>query len=287
MIIVKLQGRLGNQMFQYALAKSLEKSGKKVKIDSSQLIYDNNKNELNIFPIDIEEATEEEVAHYGDCNKQFIHKVLRHTVGYKKSHYLEKGMEFHPEVFELDEKYLDGYWQTEKYFHNIEAEIRDIFRFPKDSEERNLRIREEMKKHCSVSVHIRRGDYQSKEVQRLYGNPCNEEYYRKAVEYFREKYENPHFFVFTNDKEWVKEQFAGIGDMIFVDWNDGSNSYRDMQLMSLCKHNIIANSSFSWWGAWLNQNPEKTVIAPKVWFEKIPTPDVWCEGWVRISGDER
>ena len=100
--------------------------------------------------------------------------------------------------------------------------------------------------------------------------------------YFTEKYEDVHFFIFTNDKEWVRENFKTAGEMTFVDWNSGKNSFRDMELMSCCKHNVIANSSFSWWSAWLNENKEKEVIAPKVWFENIPTPDVWCEGWIRM-----
>lgn len=282
MVIMKLQGRLGNQMFQYALAKQLQHLGKKVKIDNSQLKYNNDYNELGIFGVDYEEATLEEVAKYGDCNKSLLHKILRHTIGYKKTHYLEKGMEFHPEMFELDEKYIDGYWQTEKYFKEIESDIRKCYQFPEDDNPLNLEIKEKMSSTNSVALHIRRGDYLKKEVMQLYGNPCNEEYYKKAISYFIQKYENVHFFVFTNDKEWVKENFKAAGEMTFVEWNSGKNSFRDMELMSCCKHNVIANSSFSWWSAWLNGNKDKEVITPKVWFENIPTPDVWCEGWMRM-----
>lgn len=282
MVIMKLQGRLGNQMFQYALAKQLQHLGKKVKIDNSQLQYNNDFNELGIFGIDFEEATQEEVAKYGDCNKSLWHKILRHTIGYKKSHYLERGMEYHPEVFALDEKYIDGYWQTEMYFKEIESDIRKLYRFPEDDNPLNMEVKEKMAATTSVALHIRRGDYLSKEVKRLYGIPCDEQYYQKAIAYFCEKYENVHFFVFTNDKEWVKENFKAARKMTFVDWNNGKNSFRDMELMSCCKHNVIANSSFSWWSAWLNSNKDKEVIAPKVWFENIPTPDVWCEGWIKM-----
>lgn len=282
MLIMKLQGRLGNQMFQYALAKQLQHLGKKVKIDNSQLKYNNDYNELGIFGADLEEATPEEVAKYGDCNKSLLNKILRHTIGYKKSHYLEKGMEIHPEVFDLDEKYLDGYWQTEKYFKGIENDIRKLYQFPLDDNPLNLEIKKKMAETTSVALHIRRGDYLSKEVKKLYGTPCDEAYYQKAISYFVEKYGDVHFFVFTNDREWVRENFRTAGEKIFVDWNSGKNSFRDMELMSCCKHNVIANSSFSWWSAWLNANKEKEVIAPKVWFENIPTPDVWCEGWIRM-----
>ena len=282
MVIVKLQGGLGNQMFQYALAKQLQAKGKQVKIDNSQLVYNNNINELGIFSIDLEEALPEEVTKYGDCNKSIWHKILRHTIGYKKSHYVEGSMAFQQKIFEVDEKYLDGYWQTEKYFSSIEDIIRKIYSFPKDNEERNIKIKQIMRNTNSVSVHIRRGDYLSPEVLKLYGNPCNVEYYTKAMEYFRKRYPNVQFFVFTNDVEWVKEKFQNYDNITFIDWNQGTNSFRDMELMSYCKHNIIANSSFSWWAAWLNKNPEKKVVAPKIWFEHIPTPDIECQNWVRM-----
>ena len=279
---MKLQGRLGNQMFQYALAKQLQYLGKKVKIDNSQLQYDNNKNELGIFAVDMDEATPEEVKKYGDCNKNLINKVLRHTIGYKKSHYLEQGMEFHPEVFTLDEKYIDGYWQTEKYFKEIENDIRALYQFPEDDNKLNIETKEKMAATNSVAMHIRRGDYLNREVMQLYGNPCDEQYYQKAIAYFVEKCKDTNFFVFTNDKEWVRDNFKVASQMIFVDWNNGKNSFRDMELMSCCKHNVIANSSFSWWSAWLNRNKEKLVVAPKVWFENISTPDIWCNGWIRM-----
>ena len=121
------------------------------------------------------------------------------------------------------------------------------------------------------------------ENSRKYGNICTLQYYKNAMQYMKKKVPDAKFYFFSNDSEWVRENLAG-GDSVIVDCNHGKENYLDMYLMSQCSHNIIANSSFSWWGAWLNQNPDKIVISPKRWFSHLDASDAICEDWIRIDG---
>lgn len=287
MVIVRLTGRMGNQMFQYALARSLQSKGKEVYIDSSMLKYDGNHYELGIFPgcTAISEASEKDKDVLGDCHKDIVSKVKRKVLGYRKTHVVEKGYQYHSELFALDQVYLEGYWQSERYFKEIEQAIRADFTFPKLEEEYNLELADQMEKVQSVSIHIRRGDYLEKKYAPMHGNICNKQYYENAIAYMKEHVGHPMFYVFTDDVQWAKEQYMHQADFVVVDVNSGDKSFRDMQLMSMCKHHIIANSSFSWWGAWLNTNSEKIVVAPFKWFNLADTPDIWCEGWKRIKNE--
>jgi hypothetical protein len=288
MIIVRLQGRLGNQMFQYALAKSLQESGKNVTIDSSMLKYDGNHNELGLFEnvkSEYIEADSHLVAKLGDCNKSFPYKVKRKIIGYKKTHILENNYAYNAAIFDMDNVYLEGYWQTEKYFKNIEGQIRTLYTFPTITDKSNLDLEDKIKSCNSVSLHIRRGDYLSDKNAPMHGDICTKAYYDNAIKYIKERVDNPKFYIFTDDAEWARQQYKDE-EYTIVDQNHADNSFRDMQLMSLCKHNIIANSSFSWWGAWLNTNKDKIVTAPPKWFNLAETPDVWCEGW-KVIGNER
>lgn len=287
MIIVRLTGRLGNQMFQYALARSLQSHGKEVYLDSSMLKYDGNHYELGIYPggSEISETTTKDKNRLGDCKKEYIFKIKRKLLGYKKTHIVENGYQYHPELFNMDDIYLEGYWQSEKYFKTIEQEIRADFTFTKITEENNCSLAEQIEKVQSVSLHIRRGDYLQRKYAPMHGNICNKEYYENAIAYMRMHVESPVFYVFTDDVEWAKEQYKNQDDFVIVDGNSNAQSFRDMQLMSMCKHHIIANSSFSWWGAWLDTNPDKIVVAPPKWFNLADTPDIWCEDWIRIANE--
>lgn len=282
MIIVRLTGRLGNQMFQYALARSLQAQGKEVYIDSSMLKYDGNHYELGIYArcSAVREVTMKDRNRLGDCQKNPIFKIKRKVIGYKKTHIVENGYQYHPELYAMDEVYLEGYWQSEKYFKDIEKIIRADFLFPPIQGECNRKMAEHIKEKQSVSLHIRRGDYLEKKYAPMHGNICNRQYYQNAIAYIREHVEYPVFYVFTDDVQWASKQYKNQDDFIIVDENSGDQSFRDMQLMSMCKHHIIANSSFSWWGAWLDANPEKIVVAPSKWFNLAETPDIWCKNWI-------
>lgn len=240
MIVIKLTGGLGNQMFQYAYGRS--ESIRKKQPLSYYFIH-----------------------HRGDTNRQYELNVFnikgKKIDGFYSEIFLKVG-----HILKLSYPHIiSGYWQSEKYFIKHENEIRKDFQFKKPLDKKNKKVLEQIKNTNSVSIHIRRGDYVSNKKTNQFHGVCSLSYYKEAINYFKKRIENPKFFVFSDDPEWVKENLKKEG-AIYINWNKGEDSYKDIQLMSRCKHNIIANSSFSWWGAWLNDNLEKMVIAPKKWF---------------------
>lgn len=268
MIYVKIDGGLGNQMFQYALALSLKEFGLDIKIDLASFKKNvlHNGFELNkIFHISIPVAEHEEVKHLKDDNTSYLHKVKRKIVGRKKSHITENN--FNLESLNLNDNfYLDGYWQSENFFDVGRKKVIETYQFPKIYDSRNEDIISKIKNSNSVSIHVRRGDYiNNSKIYKEYGAICGKEYYDNAISKLKSHIKNPTFFVFTNDSEWAKKNLSISNQSHLIDWNKKENSFKDMYLMTLCKHNIIPNSSFSWWGAWLNKNKNKTVIAPNIW----------------------
>lgn len=175
-----------------------------------------------------------------------------------------------------------GYWQTEKYFCHIEKEIQATFEFKRELlSPETARFLRRIIETNSVSIHIRRGDYLSEINQGLYGGICTEMYYAKAITYICNKIDQPSFFVFSNEIDWVKNN-VDIPNPTYIDFNNGADSWQDMFLMSQCKHNIIANSSFSWWGAWLNRNTNKIVITPSRFINLEEDSDIIPDTWIRI-----
>lgn len=285
--IVKFNGGLGNQMFQWAFGRALEKkTGIKTIFDMSFFKKRYARPyELNVF----------------NLNAQFVEdfwlklklKILwrfRKKLNGKKflglTLYSEPHFEFDKNIFKIEPNtYIEGFFQSEKYFQDIENELRADFQFKNLPDEENQKLIEKISATNSISLHIRRGDYvKKKRYQNLYA-ACSLDYYKRGVEYISERYPNPTLFIFSDDINWVKENLNLPYGSIYVSHNTGSKSYEDMRLMSLCKHNIIANSSFSWWGAWLNNNKEKIVIAPQKWFndEKITQTDVIPQSWVKLK----
>lgn len=199
--------------------------------------------------------------------------------------YEKKCWSFDSEILDIqDNCYLFGYWQSDLYFKNIREEILQSFHFPKFKENsQNEKVSRRLKDCRSVSVHIRRGDY-----LKVAATLCSISYYEKAITLMKEKVNPELFVIFSDDIAWCKEHFGnliGASETLYVDWNKGKESFRDMQLMSLCQHNIIANSSFSWWGAWLNQNPNKIVMCPSRWMPHGTQPDVLPSDWIKIDPD--
>lgn len=180
--------------------------------------------------------------------------------------------------------YLKGYWQSSRYFKDVEQAMRDRFAFRSFLSDRNREIAQEIGTVNSVSLHVRRGDYADNFMNFFKIGLCPLSYYETAIQYVAGRVENPIFFIFSDDIDWVRENLKIKGDVCFIDHNRGIESYNDLHLMCLCKHHIIANSSFSWWGAWLNPNKEKIVIAPQRWFASyfINTKDVIPDGWIRL-----
>ena len=178
--------------------------------------------------------------------------------------------------------YFDGYWQNENYFSFCQSIVRKNFTFPIIEDSRNIEVLNAIRLKNAVSIHVRRGDYLNNSIL---GNNCNLDYYKNAIEYMLNYQSVNLFCVFSNDIEWCKEKLGPLlhsVQTLYIDWNKDKSSFVDMQLMSMCAHNIIANSSFSWWGAWLNQNPSKVVIAPRKWRNIETASDPVPDNWIRI-----
>lgn len=289
MVIVKVMGGLGNQMFQSALYRRFEVEGKEVYMDLSHIKkYGDSHNgyELErIFGLKYQEAPESEMKRLANLQLTYWGRFKRKIGGIRKAtHYLEQTYEYKPQILQNENIYLEGYWQTEKYFIDIRKTILKDFIFPGIVDERNKEIIESIDNSNSVGIHVRRGDYLQEENLESRGGICTVKYYQEAVRHIKKYVSEPVFYIFSDDMEWVKENLE-VGNAVFINWNHKNDSYRDMQLMSRCKCQIIANSTFSWWAAWLNQNPQKIVVTPSKWMNGKGNPDILCEGWVKMNGD--
>ena len=266
MKIVRFLGGLGNQMFQYAFYLSMKRKFASVKADLTEFEgYDlHNGFELErLFPITLDKAAPFVVKLYDPHHRSWLIRKLRRTAGLKHAFYEEKALfQYDPNPFEdLNSRLYWGYWQNERYFSKIEDKLRKDFQFKLPLDERNQSVLQQIQSSNSVSIHVRRGDYLHNE---LLGGICGQAYYQRAIDRIVDITTDPVFFIFSNDMAWCQSNL-NLPQAHFVSWNHGDQSYVDMQLMSHCKHNIIANSSFSWWAAWLNAHIHKTVIAPARW----------------------
>ena len=177
-----------------------------------------------------------------------------------------------------------GTWQSRHYFEGADEEVRRAFVFNEDLlNEPTRKLRDAIRDCNAVSLHVRRDDYLSAQYAQGFGGICTKEYYQNAISVINERIEHPQLFVFSDDINWCHENLD-VANAVFVDCNHGDESWQDMYLMSCCKHNIIANSTFSWWGAWLNENPDKIVVAPDKWWNGLKD-DVVPEEWIRINGN--
>lgn len=295
MIVVKVMGGLGNQMFQYAFYKKLSMLYKYVYIDDRELRVNGNEHnglELeSVFGLNYHKIREVQLKLFMD--RPHSHKLLYGGVdfliksfGYQKmQYYCEK--EYDPDIFLNQDRYYIGYWGNQRYWGDIAELLKKefSFRFNHFIDRKNIEILEEIKNTCSVSIHIRRGDYLKEENIRLFGGICTTDYYRVAINHFISKFGNPTFYIFSNDNVDDILRIFKEAKFRVVDWNKGENSYIDMFLMSKCKHNIIANSTFSWWGSWLNENPDRIIIVPHR-FNNINgrvKSSNWPEGYFQID----
>ena len=289
MIIVKLMGGMGNQMFQYALYRALLAQGKEVKLDRAKYSHFDETRKCFLdngcFDLQYELCTKKEARKYV-LGTGMTARVLMRLFGDKSTHYYEKkDYEFDSNVMKLSEGYLDGFWQTWKYFKDVEEDIRKAYRFTNVLTGKDREYAKQIRSTNSVAVHVRRGDYDKH--QEIYGNICNQLYYEKAINIINQKIENSFFYFFSNDMKWTRTTFGEQDNYIFVEGNNEDKGYIDMQLMSECKHQIMANSSFSWWAAYLNNNPNKKVICPGRWINAKETPDVYYNGWISVTGESK
>lgn len=292
MKIVNILGGLGNQMFVYAMYLALRTVHPNEDIFLSRRSYKgyplHNGYELDrIFCVDAPEASLTQLSRvaYPFFNYK-TWQLMRHFLPTRQ--HMVSGTTQIPfdygEVTRDDDAFYDGYWQNEKNFLPIRDKVIKAYTFPKFQDERNARLAEKLKMTRAVSCHVRRGDYLNDPV---YG-VCSNDYYANAIAELENMVAPEMYCIFSDDIAWCKDNISSmIGDkeIVFVDWNKGKDSFRDMQLMSMCHYNIIANSSFSWWGAWLNNHKDKVILAPEKWMNKPLVNDPICEYWKRIKVD--
>ncbi len=289
MIIINILGGLGNQMFQYAFGYALAKKNEKVlKLDINSFeTYSLRVYELDLFNIDTPLASKDEVESLKFMHENVFEKLLRRIrkKPKKTSIYREAHFHFDNEAYSIKgNKYMDGYWQSEKYFKKHRKGLLKLFSLKKELSSQSQRYNHNILVEESVSLHIRRGDYVLNEHINTVHGTCDLEYYQRAVDLIQGRINDTHFYIFSDDLEWAKNNLDFIDNMTFVELADNIPDHEEMYLMSQCKHNIIANSSFSWWGAWLNQNSNKMVITPKQWFNdaSIDTSDLIPKDWIRL-----
>lgn len=292
MVISQLHGGLGNQMFQYAVGLSLaDKLDTDLFVDTMKFkTYKLREYELSVFkdkPNLIRSRNLANWSFYETMPIKLLPWQIRNWIKLRNNVVLfrEKQHNFDPELFKIKGNvYLVGYFQTEKYFAGLEKKIRNSFEFEKRLVGRNEDYAKQINSSNSVSIHVRRGDYVSNPSAAKFHGVLGKEYYQKAINRIKKLVKQSQFFVFSDDLEWTRTNLNLPEDTVYVEGNSGKNGYIDMQLMSMCKHNIVANSSFSWWGAWLNENPDKKVIAPKDWVADVSVndDDVVPSSWVRI-----
>jgi hypothetical protein len=291
MIIVKLKGGLGNQLFQYTVGRALAEIHKtELKLDIS-LFVNYEFHDYSMKPFNIQEniASNDEIESLKSRKlsvvQRLINKFLPAGLKFVPGYLTEKHFDFDPQILKLkNDVYLDGYWQSEKYFADIGEIVRREFTIKTLPEGKNQEVKESILSSESVSLHVRRGTYLLPQFNSVL-EPCPLVYYEKCVKYISGIVDKPHFFIFSDDPEWVRENLILPYQSTYVDFNDGKNDFEDLRLMSLCKHNIIANSTFSWWGAWLNSNSKKIVLAPAKWFRdpKRKTKDLFPESWIKVD----
>lgn len=275
MKVVRIIGGLGNQMFQYAFYLSLRKRYKSVLLDATAYKY------YKLHDYQIDKIFNLPELKYANIFVRIIFRMCN------RLHIVKEDTLYHPDVFEVKGyKFFSGYWNSELYFKHIEKEVRSNFKFKNKLNGKNQDLASEITSCNSVSLHVRRGDYVNSNLNdSIYGNICTLSYYQKAISKIEQIVDSPQYFIFSNDIEWCKDNLK-IQNAKFIYWNTGPENYIDMHLISLCKNNIIANSSFSWWGAWLNENPNKIVISPSKFFNEIIPSDINTlipNSWIKIS----
>ena len=283
-VIIKLDGRMGNQMFQWAFGRAFEAK------NGIMPIFDDSKETLKLdcFKLSKEIKT---------IYKPLWNKILRKTIPFRNlrnkltelkviyPQYKEETIcLYQPDLFEVTPPaYISGYFQTEKYFEQIREQLQKDFQLTKPLNNANKEILEKIRNTNSVSIHFRRGDYLKSRVAANFGN-IGEQYYHDAIKYISENTSEPlTLFVFSDDINWIRKNIKFGHETVYVDINSGKQGYFDLELMKNCKHNIIANSSFSWWGGWLNENPDKIVVMPSPVRPNKPDYDRIPESWVKCK----
>lgn len=291
MIVSRLEGGLGNQMFQYAAGLRLAAArNTRLKLDLSKLddptMSTPRSYELGVFAVTAEVASLDEVKALTAGGRGLMGRLAdRLSRSSARPPGLERSFHFDSRVLTFfDGAYLRGYWQSERYFADAADRLRREFSWKREPEGKNAEMIDEISACNAVSLHVRRGDYVTNPVAHSVHGTCSIDYYRHAVDHLASRIENPIFFLFSDDPDWTREHLELRGSVRLVDHNGPGAGSEDLRLMSRCAHHIIANSTFSWWGAWLNPSPDKIVVASKQWFadESLDTSDLLPESWVEL-----
>lgn len=296
MIVIKLQGGLGNQMFQYAFGRKIELLlNEKVLFDLS----------FNQFKIDTprQYALGDFIASdyifpvnqkllpfiFRNPNSDFLKRVFKALI--RKGWFNEKWLyitdfNFNPTMINGNSNcYIDGYWHSERYFIEIRSVILHEFELKKTSD-RYIELSTKMRNKSSIAIHVRHGDFLLNPYAKVFNVVCSPEYYHQAVTLIVPQVKNPYFYVFTDDINWAVDFFPTINLPFEIISGKGFTDQEELNLMSACQHQIIANSSFSWWGAWLNSNPEKIVISPRKWRNTensfMSITDLLPANWIKL-----
>lgn len=275
MVIVQLKGGLGNQLFQYAVGRRIAyERGTELKLDaSSYRRHHQRAYRLSHFCVLERQASRWEVAR---CGQLRVNRLLKRAYALAvrlappytcsiidecDSASLERTLADAP-----GDVYLTGYWQGEQFFRPIESMVRHELTVKTPPAPTNAALAQEMARLESVSLHVRRGDYVSVPKTFARHGVCSLAYYQAAISKLVETVKQPHFYLFSDDLDWARDNLKLRHPVTYVSWNGADKDYEDLRLMTCCRHHIIANSTFSWWGAWLCTNPGKIVIAPRRWF---------------------
>jgi len=271
LIIIKVMGGLGNQMQQYSLYTKFLRMGLNARLDLSWFDESNQEGvlarracELKYFlDLPIIECTDDERNYF--LNRSAITKGIERLFSGGSRIFRESEM-FHPEVLEFTKKYLEGYFLCPKYYEELFDELKGLFVFPCHTNDKyrviNMDVKNEMLQRNSISIHFRRGDYLDKENMLLFGGITTDEYYESAINYCKASLSDPHFYIFSDDPDYARDRFSNRENCEIIDWNTGKNAMLDIELMSCCRANICANSTFSLWGGRLNRRSDAIRIRP-------------------------
>ncbi|AZZ36566.1 alpha-1,2-fucosyltransferase [Bdellovibrio sp. qaytius] len=285
MVVVKLYGGLGNQMFQYAMGKAVAEARKCELYYEGEYFRNSEKfgsswtYQLDLLKTNIKEWKPS----YLNLFNLFARALNKFNINLP-GFYFEKNHTYRPEIHSTSAQFFFGYFQSELNFNKIRPILLQEFESRTKASEQNQVLIQKMQSCEAVALHVRRGDYLTQASTQVHGT-CNLDYYRKCIAHISQKVSNPVFFIFSDDQAWTKENLKIDFECHFIDHNKGEQSYWDMLLMKNCKHNITANSSFSWWGAWLNTNPNKIVMAPAKWYNdtSINTENLHPKDWIKVQ----
>jgi hypothetical protein len=290
---VSLYGGLGNQMFQYAFCLALNAKGKKARITFSNYFYYKHHQGFDLdraFKLHHPPAQTllaSILQHSGFLLKySIVRKINRRLALLYQSNQVafNEKQEYtcDTEVFNQLNTVFIGTWQCIDYFKPFEKQVREHFKFSIPTDAENSTIIKKIMSTNAVSVHVRRGDYLNENWQHKLHVIRTTKYYNNATAYIEKEVPAPHYFIFSDDVEWAKQNLA-FKNCTYITHNHGNSSFIDMYLMSLCKHNIIANSTFSWWGAWLNNNENKIVIMPNKWMNEGTCEGIFPAEWIKVD----